>query len=92
MGNTITVSVIKNFVCFENLVLTVLFHFTNDENFSFVTLLCIVLLLNMVHYKLVYFNARGRAEIARLMFAEAGVEYEDYRFEFSQWPAEKESE
>lgn len=45
----------------------------------------------MVHYKLVYFNARGRAEIARLMLAEAGVDYEDYRFDFSQWPAEKES-
>jgi len=30
--------------------------------------------------KLIYFNAKGRAEVARLYFAEAGVEYEDYRF------------
>merc|ERR1711881_128132 len=33
---------------------------------------------------------RGRAEIAQLMFAEAGVDYEDHRFEFAQWPEEKE--
>lgn len=30
-------------------------------------------------YKLVYFNGRGRAEINRLLFASAGVEYEDVR-------------
>jgi glutathione S-transferase len=40
----------------------------------------------MVHYKLTYLNARGRAEIARIMFAEAGVEYEDHRIEFEDWP------
>lgn len=34
----------------------------------------------MPSYKLSYFNARGRAEKIRLMFAAAGVEYEDYRF------------
>ena len=45
----------------------------------------------MVHYKLSYFNVRGRAEIARFMFAEAGVPYEDHRFEFAQWPEEKAS-
>jgi len=33
----------------------------------------------MVNYKLTYFNARGRAEIIRLIFAIAEVEYEDVR-------------
>jgi len=37
----------------------------------------------MVHqYKLVYFNIRGRAEPARLIFAYAGVNYEDQRLEY----------
>jgi glutathione S-transferase len=31
--------------------------------------------------KLTYFNGRGRAEIIRLIFALAGVEYEDIRFQ-----------
>ncbi|XP_048589883.1 glutathione S-transferase 1 isoform X1 [Nematostella vectensis] len=35
----------------------------------------------MPSYKLHYFNARGRAEPARLAFAAAGIEYEDKRFE-----------
>ncbi|KAF1757921.1 hypothetical protein GCK72_014378 [Caenorhabditis remanei] len=35
----------------------------------------------MVHYKLVYFNARGLAEISRQLFHLAGVEYEDHRIE-----------
>jgi hypothetical protein len=30
--------------------------------------------------RLTYFNARGRAEVVRIMCAEAGFEYEDYRF------------
>jgi len=53
-------------------------------------------------YKLYYWNAKGRAEVARLIFAEAGIEYTDVRaadnteFEamqkakqlpFDQWPA-----
>eukprot|EP00058_Branchiostoma_floridae_P024904 XP_002610394.1 hypothetical protein BRAFLDRAFT_209329 [Branchiostoma floridae] len=42
-------------------------------------------------YKLTYFNARGRGEVPRLLFAAAGVEFEDVRIEFEQWPALKES-
>ena len=33
----------------------------------------------MASYKLTYFNGRGRAEIARYIFAQAGVQYEDNR-------------
>jgi glutathione S-transferase len=33
----------------------------------------------MPTYKLTYFNGRGRAEAARFVFAQAGVEYEDVR-------------
>lgn len=35
--------------------------------------------------KLTYFNLRGRAELARLIMAEAGVEYEDCRVAGEQW-------
>ena len=35
-------------------------------------------------YKLSYFAGRGRAEISRIMFAEAGAEYEDDRV--TDWP------
>jgi glutathione S-transferase len=43
----------------------------------------------MVQYKLNYFNGRGRAELVRLVFAAAGQEYEDVRFEREQWPEHK---
>lgn len=33
-------------------------------------------------YKLIYFNARGIAEVSRLLFAYAGVDYEDFRYNF----------
>jgi len=39
----------------------------------------------MPSYKLVYFNTRGRAEISRWVFAQAGVEYEDTRVDMEQW-------
>jgi glutathione S-transferase len=35
--------------------------------------------------KLTYFNGRGRAEVSRLVLAQAGVEYEDKRLELSEW-------
>ncbi|XP_019644617.1 PREDICTED: hematopoietic prostaglandin D synthase-like [Branchiostoma belcheri] len=42
----------------------------------------------MPAYKLTYFNGRGTAEIVRLVFAAAGIEYEDVRIEKpeEQWP------
>ena len=39
----------------------------------------------MTNYKLIYFNARGRAETARLLFAQAGVKYEDERVDSEEW-------
>lgn len=45
----------------------------------------------MPHYKLHYFNLRGRAELSRLILKQAGVEFEDIRFERSEWPALKAS-
>ena len=42
---------------------------------------------SMSTYKLVYFNLRARAELTRLIFAQAGVEYTDERLEFQDWPA-----
>merc|ERR1711860_123689 len=35
----------------------------------------------MPSYTLKYFNARGRAEVTRMLFAQAGVAYEDIRYE-----------
>jgi len=43
----------------------------------------------MPTYKLTYFNGRGRAEIIRLVFAAAGVDYQDFRLERDQWPSHK---
>ncbi|CAH1247072.1 HPGDS [Branchiostoma lanceolatum] len=37
-------------------------------------------------YKLTYFDVRSRGEPTRLIFAAAGVEYEDVRLSFEQWP------
>ena len=45
----------------------------------------------MPTYKLTYFNARGAAETARYIFAQAGVKYEDVRVEGEEWPKLKPS-
>lgn len=39
--------------------------------------------------KLTYFNARGRGELMRLLFALDGVKYDDNRIELSDWPKHK---
>lgn len=36
-------------------------------------------------YKLIYFNVKGRAEVARFIFAQAAVQYEDKRVEKEDW-------
>jgi glutathione S-transferase len=43
----------------------------------------------MPSYKLYYFDGRGRAELARLIFAAAGQEYEDVRYAHQDWPQHK---
>jgi glutathione S-transferase len=39
----------------------------------------------MTTYKLTYFNSRGKAEGSRLVFVQAGVEYEDKRVGQEEW-------
>ena len=46
-------------------------------------------IVNMTNYKLVYFNLRARAELARMIFHAAGQPFEDFRYERSEWPAHK---
>ena len=43
----------------------------------------------MPAYKLCYFNARGLAEMCRLVFAEAGVSFEDVRYTGEEWSKHK---
>jgi len=38
--------------------------------------------------RLLYFNSKGRAEVARLIMVQAGVPYEDVRFDNAQWKNE----
>ena len=50
----------------------------------------------MAAYKLTYFPCRARGELIRLIFAQAGVEYENVRLTFfpmgsPQWDAMKKS-
>ena len=40
----------------------------------------------MSSYKLIYFNGKGRGEIIRYIFAQAGVKYEDNRVTKEEWP------
>ena len=46
----------------------------------------------MPEYKLIYFNARGRAELVRWIFAYGDIPYTDERFEMEDWPTKKPSE
>ncbi len=39
----------------------------------------------MSTYKLIYFNAKGRAEVSRFILAQAGVQYEDKRITSEEW-------
>ncbi|KAL0979792.1 hypothetical protein UPYG_G00189730 [Umbra pygmaea] len=45
----------------------------------------------MTTYKLTYFNMRGRAELARYIFAYANIDFEDDRVEWKDWPSIKDS-
>ena len=45
----------------------------------------------MPNYKLYYFNMKGRAELARLILAYAGIEFEDVRYERDEWLQHKPS-
>jgi len=40
----------------------------------------------MPTYKLYYFDGKGSAETIRFIFAQAGVQYEDVRFNETTWP------
>ena len=42
-------------------------------------------IFKMASYKLIYFNGKGRAELARFVFAQAGVQYEDKRLAGEEW-------
>ena len=45
----------------------------------------------MSSFKCYYVQARGRAEVCRLSFAAANIEFEDIRMEREEWAKEKES-
>ena len=45
----------------------------------------------MPAYKLTYFDAKARAEVPRLLFAKAGVQYEDVRVNEEQFKELKDS-
>jgi len=40
----------------------------------------------MPTYKFTYFNCRAKGEVVRLMFAAAGVQFEDVRIDYEAWP------
>ncbi|KAK7076170.1 hypothetical protein SK128_007050 [Halocaridina rubra] len=43
----------------------------------------------MPKYKLIYFDGRGRAELARWLFAYGGIPFVDERIDFNDWPKHK---
>lgn len=43
----------------------------------------------MPQYTLHYFQVRGRAQLTRLIFSQAGVEFTDHTFNFQEWGEEK---
>lgn len=43
----------------------------------------------MPSYKLHYFDVRGSAEVARLLFKVADVDFEDIRYSREAWPDKK---
>ncbi|VDK75627.1 unnamed protein product [Litomosoides sigmodontis] len=45
----------------------------------------------MPSYKLYYFDMMGRAETIRLIFAQAGIPYEDFRIQKEDWPTKYKS-
>jgi glutathione S-transferase len=45
----------------------------------------------MPNYSLYYFDARGRAELSRLIFHAAGVAFTDNRYSYQEWPTHKPS-
>ena len=45
----------------------------------------------MPAYKVIYFDARGRAEPTRMMLAHAGQEFEDVRYTSEEWGKNKAS-
>ncbi|CAL4107468.1 unnamed protein product, partial [Meganyctiphanes norvegica] len=45
--------------------------------------------ITMANYKLIYFNAYGRAEITRWCFAYGGISYEDERIGKEEWASKK---
>jgi len=47
--------------------------------------------LHVPELKLMYFNGRGRAEVARLILAEADIKYEDCRIEGKVWAEQHKS-
>ena len=43
-------------------------------------------------YKLTYFDGRGRGELSRMLFKAKGVDFEDVRISFQDWPSKKAGE
>ena len=58
------------------------FLFDKDKNFD---------KISKMKLKLVYFNARGRGELARLIAAYGKLDFEDVRVDFHEWSSLKPS-